>query len=111
MHTSSQSTVFPVLGVVTKKPKEMKTAWISGRVNQASLKLYAGFPNTVCWTSYFFCKLLDLSESEKRNGFCPHFVQLSNSVFIRTIRLLYYCLPFEFLSFQKKKNYKTVCHG
>ena len=51
MHPSSQSTVFPVLGVVTKKPKEMKTAWISGRVNQASLKLYTGFPIIVCWTS------------------------------------------------------------
>ena len=53
MDPSSQSTVFPVLGegaaVVTIKPKEMKTAQISGRVNQASLNLYAGFPNTVCW--------------------------------------------------------------
>ena len=58
MHPFIQNTVFPVLGVgaavVTKKPKEMKTAWIYGRVNQASLKLYAGFPNTVCWTSNFF---------------------------------------------------------
>ena len=55
MHPSIQSTVFLVLGVgtavVTKKPKEMKTAWISGRVNQASLKLSAGLTNTVCWTS------------------------------------------------------------
>ena len=44
MHPSIQSTVFPVL-------EEMKTAWISGRVNQASLRLYAGFPNIVCFTS------------------------------------------------------------
>ena len=44
---------------VKKKPKKFKTVWrgfqeilkLSGRVNQASLKLSAGFSNTVCWTS------------------------------------------------------------
>ena len=44
---------------VNKKPKKFKTFWhgvrgilkLSGRVNQASLKLSAGFSNTVCWTS------------------------------------------------------------
>jgi len=44
---------------VNKKPKKFKTVWyglrgflkLSGRVNQASLKLSAGFSNTVCWTS------------------------------------------------------------
>ena len=44
---------------VNKKPKKIKTVWhgfrgilkLSGRVNQASLKLSAGFSNTVCWTS------------------------------------------------------------
>ena len=49
---------------VNKKPKKFKTVWhgfrgilkLSGRVNQANLKLSAGFPNTVCWTSStFFC--------------------------------------------------------
>ena len=42
-----------------KKPKKFKTVWhgirgilkLSGRVNQVSLKLSAGFSNTVCWTS------------------------------------------------------------
>ena len=41
---------------VNKKPKKFKTVWhgfrgilkLSGRVNQASLKLSAGFSNTVC---------------------------------------------------------------
>ena len=41
---------------VNKKPKKFKTVWhgfrgilkLSGRVNQASLKLPAGFSNTVC---------------------------------------------------------------
>ena len=40
-----------------KKPKTMKTVWrgnqailkLSGRVNQASLKLCTGYSNTVCW--------------------------------------------------------------
>ena len=44
---------------VNKKPKKIKTVWhgfrgilkLSGRANQASLKLSAGFSNTVCWTS------------------------------------------------------------
>ena len=44
---------------VNEKPKKFKTVWhgvrgilkMSGRVNQASLKLSAGFSNTVCWTS------------------------------------------------------------
>ena len=44
---------------VTKKPKKFKTVWhesrgilkLSGRGNQASLKLSAGFSNSVCWTS------------------------------------------------------------
>ena len=44
---------------VNKKPKKIKTVWhgfriilkLSGRVNQARLKLSAGFSNTVCWTS------------------------------------------------------------
>ena len=44
---------------VNKKPKQIKTAWhgfrgilkLSGRVNQASLKLSAGFLNNVYWTS------------------------------------------------------------
>ena len=44
---------------VNKKPRKFKTVWhgyrvilkLSGRVNQASLKLSAGFSNTVCWTS------------------------------------------------------------
>ena len=44
---------------VNKKPKKFKTVWhgfriilkLSGRVNQARLKLSAGFSNTVCWTS------------------------------------------------------------
>ena len=44
---------------VNKKPKKIKTVWhgvrgilkLSGRVNQASLKLSAGFSNTVCWSS------------------------------------------------------------
>ena len=44
---------------VNKKPKKIKTVWhgfrgilkLSGRVNQASLKLSAGFSNTVCWIS------------------------------------------------------------
>ena len=44
---------------VNKKPKKFKTVWhgfrgilkLSGRVNQAGLKLSAGFSNTVCWTS------------------------------------------------------------
>ena len=43
---------------VKKKPKKIETVWhgfrgilkLSGRVNQASLKLCAGFSNTVCWT-------------------------------------------------------------
>ena len=42
---------------VNKKPKKFKTVWhgfrgilkLSGRVNQASLKLSAGFSNTVCF--------------------------------------------------------------
>ena len=41
---------------VNKKPKKFKTVWhgfreilkLSGRVNQVSLKLSAGFSNTVC---------------------------------------------------------------
>ena len=41
---------------VNKKPKKFKAVWygfqgilkLSGRVNQASLKLSAGFSNTVC---------------------------------------------------------------
>ena len=41
---------------VNKKPKKFKTVWhgfrgilkLSGRVNQASSKLSAGFSNTVC---------------------------------------------------------------
>ena len=44
---------------VIRKPKKFKTVWhgvrgilkLSGRVNQARLKLSAGFSNTVCWTS------------------------------------------------------------
>ena len=44
---------------VNEKPKKIKTVWhgfriilkLSGRVNQARLKLSAGFSNTVCWTS------------------------------------------------------------
>ena len=44
---------------VNKKPTKIKTVWhgfqiilkLSGRVNQASLKLSAVFSNTVCWTS------------------------------------------------------------
>ena len=44
---------------VNKKPKKIKSVWhgirgiskLSGRVNQAGLKLSAGFSNTVCWTS------------------------------------------------------------
>ena len=44
---------------VNKKAKKFKTVWhgvreilkLSGRVNQARLKLSAGFSNTVCWTS------------------------------------------------------------
>ena len=44
---------------VNKKPKKFKTVWhgfqgilkLSGRINQAGLKLSAGFSNTVCWTS------------------------------------------------------------
>ena len=45
-----------ILAGVNKKPKKFKTVWhgfrgilkLSGRVNQASLKLSAGFSNTVC---------------------------------------------------------------
>ena len=44
---------------VNKKPKKIKTVWhgfqkivkVSGRVNQARLKLSAGFSSTGCWTS------------------------------------------------------------
>ena len=40
---------------VNKKPKKFKTVWHGVRgilkLNQASLKLSAGFSNTVCWTS------------------------------------------------------------
>ena len=44
---------------VNKMLKKIKTVWhgfrgilkLSGRVNQASLKLSAGFSNTVCWIS------------------------------------------------------------
>ena len=47
------------LAGVNRKPKKIKTVWhgvqglleLSGRVNQASLKLSASFSNTVCWTS------------------------------------------------------------
>ena len=43
---------------VNKKPKNFKTVWhgfrgilkLSGRVNQASLKLSASFSISVCWT-------------------------------------------------------------
>ena len=35
-----------------------------------------------------------------RGIFCPHFVQLSNSVSIRTICLFHYSLPPQFLSFK-----------
>ena len=46
----------PQTAGVNKKPKKFKTVWhgfrgilkLSGRVNQASLKLSAGFSNTVC---------------------------------------------------------------
>ena len=48
-----------VVSGVNKNPKQFKTVWhgfqgilkLSGRVNQAGLKLSAGFSNTVCWTS------------------------------------------------------------
>ena len=47
---------FPNVSGVNKKPKKFKTVWhgvrgilkLSGRVNQARLKLSAGFSNTVC---------------------------------------------------------------
>ena len=47
---------FMKIAGVNKKPKKFKTVWhgfqgilkLSGRVNQASLKLSAGFSNTVC---------------------------------------------------------------
>ena len=56
---TSPSTSFTNLKIqtgVNKKPKKFKTVWhgfrgilkLSGRVNQASLKLSAGFSNTVC---------------------------------------------------------------
>ena len=49
-------------------------------------------------------KLLGLTENEKDRGiFCPHFVQLSNSVSIRTIRLFHNSLPPQFLSDEKIK--------
>ena len=91
---------------VNKKAKKIKNVWhgfrgilkLSGRVNQGSLKLCAGFSNTVCW-DFLRCKLLCLTENEKDRGmFCPHFVQLSNSVSKRTIRLFHYSLPPQFLS-------------
>ena len=51
--------VMVVMTGVNEKPKKFKTVWrgfrgilkLSGRVNQASLKLSAGFSNTICWTS------------------------------------------------------------
>ena len=50
---------------VNRKPTKIKTVWqgfqiilkLSGRVNQASLKLSAVFANTVCWTSSTFFAL------------------------------------------------------
>ena len=55
-HPSAQST-WATTGV-NKKPKNFKTVWhgfwgilkLSGRVNQASLKLSASFSISVCWT-------------------------------------------------------------
>ena len=55
---TAEGTSNPETGV-NKKPKKIKTVWygfrgilkLSGRVNQESLKLSAGFPNTVCWSS------------------------------------------------------------
>ena len=52
---------------VNKKQKKIKTVWhgfrgflnLSGRVNQTNLKLSAGFPNTVCWTSSTFFRVAD----------------------------------------------------
>ena len=54
-----RSCFFPSPPGVNKKSKKFKTVWhgfqgilkLSGRVNQASLKLSAGFSNTVCLTS------------------------------------------------------------
>ena len=49
---------------VNKKPRKFKIVWhgfwvilkLSGRANQPTLKLSAGFSNMVCWTSYMcFC--------------------------------------------------------
>ena len=63
---------------VNKKPKKFKTVWhgfrgilkLSGRVNQASLKLSAGFQILSVGLPKLFlrCKLLDLTESEKDRG-------------------------------------------
>ena len=55
----SKGTLYIVCTGVNKKPKKFKTVWhgvwgiliLSGRVKQASLKLSAGFSNTVCWSS------------------------------------------------------------
>ena len=56
---SGQNLDFYCRPEVNNKPRKFKTVWhglwvilkLSGRANQASLKLSAGFSNTVCWTS------------------------------------------------------------
>ena len=54
-------------------------------------------------------KLLGLTENEKDRGIiCPHFVQLTNSVLIGTIRLFRYCLPPQCLSVNES-IYNIVC--
>ena len=76
---------------VNKKPKKIITMWhgfgklwkLSGRVNQASLKLSAGFSNTVCLTSLTFFCVENCFLWLKVNRIEADFVQRSNSVSIQ----------------------------
>ena len=86
---------------VNKKPKNQTClAWILGNFKTV-WQGKSGKLKTVCrffkyclldFINIFLrCKLLDLTVSLKnRGGFCPHSVQISNSV---SIQLFQYCLP------------------
>ena len=64
-HTTSGPLAPDLWAGVNKKPEKINTFWhgfrgifkLFGRVNQASLILFAGFPNTVCWTSSTFFRV------------------------------------------------------
>ena len=97
--------------VVNKKPEKINTVWYGFRRTFklfGSLKVSAGFPKTVCWTSSTFFRvatcLIWLSLRDKGRIFS------SKSVWIGTICLFHYCLSPQILSV-KRENLKTVCQG